>query len=569
MIPFRLSAISRRLVLGLCCGLGLGLSSSWAAPGDILDTYETTGPIFGSPTVSPAGVVFVGSNDGYCYAFENHSGSLVEKWRVDVGDWVDGSMAIAPDGTLYVTTYGSALIALDSQDGSEKWRTIVGQAQGAFGIIQSSPALTSDGLIIVTTDAGFAHAFDASGEEEWAYQIGARSQSSPVVDRSGNVYFGADNGIVYGLSDEGELRWSRAVDGAGAASQLHASPAIDSDGNVYIGSGNGIFYSWTSEGELRWKFATFEGIYTSAAIDRDDQIYFASLNGSLYALDQEGEEQWSVFLGDVAYSSPLIDENGYVYATSYAGDGKSNIVALAPDGLEVWQTEVDSLIDSSLALSVDGDLYVGGFDFNLYLIEGGGKSLDYRSPWPRFRRDSRARGQEVRGDLPEFQLEPTPQLGSLGDAAVFSTGWTDLDAEAPQVAWRRDGILLDPETSLVSDGVAAVSLADLADEDVGIYDCVFSTEVGVVRSAPTYLALSLATTWQVTGAETMLSTQFLYPLALEEAGASFSSNRVDWSSEGVTWEPLTELGEGRARARAQVTTLEPQGFLRLDGTVSR
>ena len=332
---------------------------------------------------------------------------------------------------------------------------------------------------------------------------------------------------------------------------------------------NGFFYSWTADGELRWKFAAFEGIYTSAAIDRDDQIYFASLNGSLYALDQDGEEQWSVFLGDVAYSSPLIDEKGFVYATSYLGDGQSQIVALAPDGLEVWQTEVDSLIDSSLAMSVDGDLYVGGFDFNLYLIEGGGHSLDYLSPWPRFRRDSRARGQEVRGDLPEFLADPSPRLGTLGDGVAFTAGWSDLESPPLGAAWRRNGVLVEDGSGFVSDGLAALHLADLESGDVGLYDCVLSNEVGVVRSASIYLGLSLETTWQVTGPDMLLSTQFLYPSQLLLPGASFSTNRVDWSSEGVTWERLTEPGEGRERARAQVTTSESQGFLRLDGTVRR
>ena len=92
---------------------------------------------------------------------------------------------------------------------------------------------------------------------------------------------------------------------------------------------------------------------------------------------------WASFLGDIFFSSPVIDANGFVYVVYYAGSGLSKVVAFAPGGQEIWETEIEAVIDSSPVLTVDGHLLVGAFDGKLYALECGA-SLGYSQPWPRF-----------------------------------------------------------------------------------------------------------------------------------------------------------------------------------------
>lgn len=126
--------------LGLmACLWSATLAEPSAAPGDILATFETEGAVFASPTLGRDGTLYIGSNNGRCYALNHHSGSLVEKWQYEAGDWIDSSVAIGPDGTLYFGTYDSLLVGLDPASGAERFAVAVGDAEGAYGVIQSSP----------------------------------------------------------------------------------------------------------------------------------------------------------------------------------------------------------------------------------------------------------------------------------------------------------------------------------------------------------------------------------------------------------------------------------------------
>ena len=281
---------------GLSCVLLLSLESvllglASAAPGDLLWSFETGGPVYASPTLQSDGTILIGSNDSKFYALTPGQTEATVKWSIDAGDWIDSTAAIGSDGTAYFGTYDSKLFAIDTASGNVKWEHSIGEAGGEFGVIQSSPAIMADGSIVITTSAGFVHRISDSGEELWSYEIGAESRSSIAVDAQGRLYFGADDGVVYCLNASGEEQWTFSVDGAGEeASRIYSSPAIDQEGNVYIGSGNGNLYSLTSEGTFRWAFATSEAVDASPAVDEDNQIYFASRNGLAYCVNPNGDE---------------------------------------------------------------------------------------------------------------------------------------------------------------------------------------------------------------------------------------------------------------------------------------
>lgn len=557
-------ALAGRVACLALVGLGTLSSSSLAAPGDLLASYSTGGAVFASPTLDREGTLYIGSNDGRFYALRGQGASFSQGWVYTADDWIDSSAAVGPDGTLYVCTYNSTLVGLDPETGEERFSVIVGQDEGAFGIIQSSPAVASDGTVVVTTTAGFAHAFDPGGQALWSFAIGAASQSSPVIDAQHRIFFGAEDGVIYCLNLLGELQWEYPVDGAGSdSSAILGSPALDGEGNVYIGSGNGFLYALAPDGSLRWKFETPEAVDATPAIDGENQCYFASRNGSLYAVDPTGALLWSVFLGDIFFSSPVIDAEGFVYATYFGGQGRSFVVAIAPGGVELWETQVDTVIDSSLTLSPDGVLYVGGFDGRVYAIEGQGAGLDYESPWPRFRRDTRGRGRVIAGELPEIMTPPASTVTSRGGSVEFQvTLGQQGPIDEPRYHWRRNGKVLSTSS------VPHWTLSEVTDEGVGVYDVVVSNLLGEVVSRPAFLALVETPLPTVEGAMTRFVTRFRYPDESAFASAQIlqSSDLVTWTAEGIGVE-LLSTGTGFREVEASLLTSASRVYLRLEAEV--
>ncbi|MFT4637030.1 MAG: outer membrane protein assembly factor BamB [Verrucomicrobiales bacterium] len=539
------------LMSSVCCQFSV------AVPGDIMDTFATGGPIYASPTLSPDGTIYLGANDANCYAIQPMADGLAGKWTYTADDWIDSSVAIGPDGTLYVATYDSTLIALHPDTGIEKWSVTVGAEDNAVGVIRSSPAIAEDGAIIVTTNAGFVHALNTLGEQLWSFEIGSESRSSAAIDTNGNIYFGAADGKLYCLNSAGQMQWAYAVDDAGTdTSRLYSSPAIDGDGHIYVGSGNGFLYSLTAAGALRWKYETPEAVDSSPAIDQSNRIYFGSRNGSIYCLDQSGSLEWSAFLGDIFYSSPVIDANGYVYATYFGGQGTSFVIAFAPGGVEAWQTRIDAIIDSSIAIAPDGTLYVGGFDGNVYAIEGSGSGLGYECAWPRFRKDSRSRGRMREGAMPSIWTALQPVLAPLGGKAEFS-----IDASGSgevSYHWRRNGVLIE------GNDLSSLLISEVSGDAVGIYDLILSNGFGEVLTKPVYLANYTPPVYRIENESFEFITQIRHPQSAELGPIRIESSAdlLNWAQDGVSTETVSS-GDGIADIKATIKSNLSAGFLRL------
>ena len=530
-----------------------------ADPGDLLWTFDTAGPVFASPTLRPDGTIYVGSNDSKLYAITAGLAEGVEKWSFDAGDWIDSSVALGSDGTVYVGTYDSKLLALNPDTGALKWELSIGEVGGEFGVIQSSPAILADGSIAITTSAGFVHRVSASGEEMWSYEIGADSRSSIAVDTQGNLYFGADDGVVYCLNDSGEELWTYAVDGAGEedeASRLYSSPAIDGNGHLYIGSGNGNLYSLTSGGTLRWTFATAEAVDVSPAIDVDNQIYFASRSGNAYCVDSQGDEVWSQFLGDIFYSSPILDSQGFVYFTYFGGQNRTFVTALAAGGQQVWQTQIDAVVDSSLSLSIDGTLYLGAFDGKIYAIEGNGTAIASSYPWAKFRCDLRGRGRVLGGALPEVPEVIEPALTSVGASAELRLESDEADLS---YIWRKDKVVISSASS------PSLVIPQVGRDDVSMYDVIVSNGVGERLLTETFLALFEPPQVLAENGSPTFQVTLTYPLSEDwEFSVLQSTDAMTWTTEGIETEVVDlESTKASQQVMVSVPVVTSQGYVRL------
>ena len=139
---------------------------------------------------------FISSWDTNFYAL-HPDGSL--KWIFPTGSIIDSSPAIGTDGTIYFGSHDKKFYAL-KPDGTLRWTFTTG------GQIISSPAITADGTIYFTSTDGNFYALRPDGTERWRLHTGGATESSPVLDPAGNIYLLVNQDII-SISREGRNRW--------------------------------------------------------------------------------------------------------------------------------------------------------------------------------------------------------------------------------------------------------------------------------------------------------------------------------------------------------------------------
>ena len=433
------------------------MPSAWAQsiPATLSWTGETQGIIFSSPVIDDNGIVYVGSNDNNLTAF-NTDGSI--KWTFTTGNWVDSSPALSKDGsTVYAGSWDNHLYAVNTDDGSLNW------SFETNSYITSSPAVDLNGRVYFGSMDSIFYALESNGSLAWEYFVGQPVFSSPAIGGNGTLYFGDENGTLHAVNPDGTIKWTYEVeDVVDTNKSILSSPAVDTSGNIYFGSGNGFCYSLSDDGDsasLNWKYETGDRVDSSPVLGINDEVFFVSRDGYMRSLPTfsattENLPNWEVFVGDVFYSTPVVDENGRVYVIGYTGGGENHLFAYDANGSKAWDSnvssppfEIPSVVDSSLLLSNDGNLYFGCFDKKLYCLDIGVGPAD--SDWPMFRRNSFRDG-----DWPSFSLtiQSSPAVGgSTTGQGQFYEGSTPTITATPNIGysftgWNGTGVA-DPSAS--------------------------------------------------------------------------------------------------------------------------
>jgi eukaryotic-like serine/threonine-protein kinase len=316
-------------------------------------SYTTGGNVYSSPAVVN-GIVYVGSEDGKIYAFDEATGTLV--WSYTTGGAVTSSPAVV-DGVVYIGSNDHNVYALDAATGAYKWSYTTGAG------ISSSPAV-ANGIVYIGCDDHSVYALDADdGTPVWSHLVGSFVVSAPAVV-NGVVYFGCFDGNVYALNTaDGSPKWTYST-----GSPMSSSPAVV-DGVVYIGNNNNILYVLdASTGALLWSFtADSGGIYTSPAV-ADGIVYFGSGNGRIYALHaDDGTPVWDYYDSNNLLSSPAV-ANGRVYIGSQ--NYRLNVLDAA-SGAFLWSYPTGNWVQSSPAVA-NGKVYFGCMDGKVYALGNSG-----------------------------------------------------------------------------------------------------------------------------------------------------------------------------------------------------
>ena len=298
----------------------------WVATlGDSNDDYSR------SVAVAPDGSVYVcgytestsnGSNDLLLAKFSSSGTVQWQKTLGGSGDERGQSVAVAPDGSVYVCgiTRPYLLIAKFNSSGTVQWQKTLGGGPG------NSIAVAPDGSIYVCVQSGTSYyvstlsKFSSSGTTQWGKTLYGDSRhnycQSVAVAPDGSVYVcgytdsvynGTRNLLLTKFSSSGTAQWYKTL---GAGYEHGQSVAVAPDGSVYV----------CGDTYLAGNCDLLLAKITDSIIEKDTVTF-----GSLTFQDASFTSE-NVSLGTASYSGASIDD-------SYLGEGTSSSLTVGTSSL--------------------------------------------------------------------------------------------------------------------------------------------------------------------------------------------------------------------------------------------
>lgn len=322
--------------------------------------------------ISPAvvdDILVVADAYGLVFGLNRFTGE--EVWRTRVGrpdrkglfnftdrsdrSFVGGGVGTG-EGLALVGTVRGYLIALDSGDGKELWRT---QLSGEV----LAPAVAASGIVAVQTSDGKLFALEVGdGSVRWIYDtqdpiVTLRGTGSPAIG-GGHVYSGFANGMVAAVEiTSGFPTWEQRVSLPEGTSELERMVDVDGrplviEGVVYAVSHQGqVRALGRNDGSILWEKSDpshrplAEGFDLLFVVRDDDVIVAAAQNSGTEVWRQE-----SLYLRDL--SDPLAFGNYLI-----VGDRAGYMHVLAQsDGRLLGRHKVGSSLRSPMA-EEDGIVY--------------------------------------------------------------------------------------------------------------------------------------------------------------------------------------------------------------------
>jgi outer membrane protein assembly factor BamB len=132
------------------------------------------------------------------------------------------------DGTIYLTNFApstdNSAIALDAQDGSERWRTNLTGSE--FPDFHQSVVI--EDLFVVALDSELVALDSESGEERWTQPI-PRFPGATVADEATGTVLNCRRELIQAFDTDGEKRWE-------TTSVSGATPAVFDDTIFVLGT---------------------------------------------------------------------------------------------------------------------------------------------------------------------------------------------------------------------------------------------------------------------------------------------------------------------------------------------
>lgn len=309
-------------------------------------TYQTEARIFASPVIGHDGTIYVGSLDGQFVAL-NPDGSL--EWRYAAGQKIYPSALVVGSSVIFGTS-GQELVSLTLQ-GETRWKLPLGD------VVDASATLGPDGRIYAVANG--AYSIDLLGRVNWHKPTAGHVRTAPAIHPARLIVVGTIQGTLVALRPDGSIAWETPLGGA-----IEGAASIDDEGRIYVGTARGEILQVDVMGNVRWRYPTGDEVRATPAVARDGTIIVGSYDGHVYALQPEGTLRWKVATGGRVRASARIDADG----RAYVGSQDNFLYCISPAGTVLWRYNVGQDVDSTVEIGPDGTLYFGSDDGGIHAL---------------------------------------------------------------------------------------------------------------------------------------------------------------------------------------------------------
>jgi len=341
-------------------------------------SVKADGMAVSHPAIAPDGTIYISSNAGV----QAYSPAGKQLWKLTLA--TPGTPVIADDGTLYFAcNYG--LIFGVSSAGKLIWQPQIGLSG-----FRTPPALSSDASLFFVNSPSDIYAFRPRQSDGvyWSLQTFREGflESSTPLPGSARVDSHASGGTPVLLGDTtlivARQSFLHSISTSGDRSwQLEFTPgvslaAIGPDTTIYVGDGRNVLYAIDPSGSTKWQFDG-GGFLGSAVVDTAGVIYFTD-GDALYAVNPDGTLKWRYSKQQQPHfiTSPTLAADGTIYIGAEFG-----LLAFSPEGALKWNLRVYSPT-SPLTIGPDGTIYFACGYSSLCAVQGEGAQLMHSS-WPK------------------------------------------------------------------------------------------------------------------------------------------------------------------------------------------
>jgi len=304
----------------------------------------------------PQWSTFKGSNDRSGKSDSNigtNQGEIL--WKTMTSPVKNSSVAIGPDGTLYIGTEYNQVYAV-STEGEVEWTYL------ADGEVRSSPTIDDYGLIYFGSLDSNLYCIDTNGGIEWMISLGGPISGSPLVTYN-SIYVGTQGGKLYCLNKGGNIVWNFTTNGS-----INSSPSLYSNGRILVTSNDGYMYCLGTDGAFYWKYWLGDNSDSTPAIGEEGGIFVTSDEGTLQFVNGLGDQVWSYTISDTGWASP----SSYDDYQAVIGTTSGYIHRVGMYGRAEWKYSVSSRVTTSLIVSHDGFIVFGTQNGHLICMDDKG-----------------------------------------------------------------------------------------------------------------------------------------------------------------------------------------------------
>ena len=206
--------------------------------GELIWTFQTGHYIWAQPVIKDD-TIYVGSMDHFVYAISKDG---EERWSVEMNGAIPSTPEISEDGgSLYVTSLGNEMVALDTSDGSVEWT--FESSESIWGDV-----VLFDKILYLADSAGNIHAIDSTnGEEQWQKKVSS-SVIGGLTKLDDGLVLATKEGLIKTYDFDGDSLWEATLVG-----ETYQAPVTNGE-ILIVGTieGENLLYGFDINGVQLW-----------------------------------------------------------------------------------------------------------------------------------------------------------------------------------------------------------------------------------------------------------------------------------------------------------------------------